>query len=421
MLYRLSLFLINAFAYCALNSHEIIAQNVINNGIIAQGGSDNTGGSKQIGLEVIQSTSKVGVSFDIGGTFEHVGQFYIAQDGSWNSSSAGSTDYFGYAPTGIGSNLPYQGLGILGASANNGGRGAGTPIFGNLELNSTGVFPLAAGMYIANSLLFNANGPGGSNIITTPAMSTPDSPTNAVTFAPTASVTGANSTNYISGYASVTNPTNPFTLPLGDARSPDNPLHTLTINNAVSGTITARYLYITQHPVASLGAGIKWVSPIADWSISAPKGTVITVDIPALPLSTDDASYLRLVGWNGHQWVNLSEAATPGTCTTGNCPLQGTLTDYITDLAIGLTRKPTKEADLTVWPSPTQGPLYLAVSADKTIDKIQVVNQQGHIQLNLSKHTLPSGLDVSALPAGSYLLEVHTTEGHTFRQRFIRQ
>lgn len=408
--------------FCKLLAvYQVSAQNVFNNGSFTLNNSDNTGSIYQPGSEVLNSTPGRGVVFEAGSTFEHIGQFYVAENGIWNCGNTESTDYFGYSPVAAGSNLPYQGIGIKGASANNGGRGAGSPTFSNLELNSTGIFPVVAGMYITKSLAFNANGPGGSNVITTPTISAPDSPANSVIFSPTATIIGANSTNYINGYASVTDVVSTFTLPLGDHLNTDSPSHPLTINNAIGGTVTARYLHSLRHPTTSLGAGISWVSPIGSWHLSAPSGTDITVDLPILPLSADDASYLRLVGWNGRQWINLSDAPTPNACVTGNCPLSGRLIGYITDLAIGLSRIPSNVAKLTTWPNPTQGTLYLMLSADKVISKVQVLDQEGRFVLNPPKIEVSSGLDVSILPVGNYIIEVHTNEGEIFRQRFIRR
>ena len=423
MVYTRDLCLLILFFSLTLVDCRVHAQNVFNNAIVPPGSSDNTAGANQPGSEVLHSSADMGVVFETGSTFEHVGQFYVAGDGIWNHSisQVGSTDYFGYAPRKFGSYIPYQGKGIKGASSNNGGQGAGRPTFGNLELNSTGDFPVMAGMYIINSLAFNENGPAGSNVITTPSISAPDSPTNAVVFSPIARITGVNEANYINGFASVTDVTASFTLPLGDATDTVNPLHTLTINNAVNGTVTARYLHSLQHSDAAYGAGISWVSPIGNWSVAAPAGTSVTVNMPALNLLPEEAVHLRMVGWNGHKWLDLSMASTPGSCITGNCPLTGTLTANITDLAIGLSKTPSKGSNLTVWPSPTQGPLHLTVSADKIINDVRIIDQQGRSLLNPSRAALDTGLDVSILPTGSYIVEVRTTEGQILRQRFIRQ
>ncbi len=423
MFYKRYICLLTLLFWHILAIDQASAQNAINNGILTLSSSDNTGSSYQPGSEVLNSISRAGIVFEKGSTFEHAGQFYVAEDGIWNYNDAGSTDYFGYAPAGAGSNLPYQGTGIKGASGANGGRGAGRPTFSNLELNSTGIFPVIGGMYITQSLAFNANGPGESSIITTPAINSPDLPTYSVIFAPTVSITGANSANYINGYASVTNVENPFSLPIGDPADTENPLHTLTINRAVGGTVTARYLHTLQHPASAYEAGISWVSPTGDWRISAPAGTSVTVNLPILPLPADDAACLRLVGWNGHQWVNLSETTTykSNTCVTGNCRLTGTLKDHITDLAIGLSRHCANEVNLTVWPNPTQSLLHLDLSADKVINNVRVLNQQGYSVLNPSGTGLPSGLNVSMLPVGIYVVEVQTIDGQTFRRRFTRR
>lgn len=403
--------------------YRTIGQNIFYNATTIPGSSDNAGGLRQAGTEVLHSSPGIGVIFGAGSTFEHVGQFYVAEDGIWNRNSGhiNSTDYFGYAPKGLGSSIPYQGVGIKGASPSNGGRGAGKPTFNNLELNNTGVFPVVAGMYVINSLVFNAHGPAGSNIITTPNSTISNSSANAVLFASTATITGADKANYINGYASVTDVVEKFMLPIGDSSDSASPLHSLIINNAVNSTVTARYLHLLQHSATALGANIHWVSPIGNWSISAPAGTNVTVSTPRLNLGAEEADYLRLVGWNGHQWIDLSGTSTLTACVTGDCPLIGTLTAGITDLAIGSSRNPANVTNLRVWPNPTHGPLHLTLPADKVISEIQVLDQQGRFISNFPKGTLNDHLDLSPLTTGSYILEVRTTEGKTLRQHFIRQ
>ena len=424
---RLSVLLLGGLLVAQVNQ----AQSVFNNASNLVAGSDNTGDPDyQPGTEVLNSTPGLGVALASDGSFEHIGQFYVAANGIWNrntdkSQATVGTDYFGYAPAGVGSNTAYLGRGILGASAINGGRGVGRPTFGHLQLNSTGEFPLEGGMYITRSLSFNANGPGKSCVITTPNSSEPDSPVNAVVFAPSAFISGANHSNYINGYVSVTGVSQPFTLPLGDAEGFPNSLCPLTINSATPGTVTARYRHTIQHPTTALGPGLGSVSVIGDWPISAPEGTRITVSMPALGIDPAEAATLRLVGWNGSQWVDLSDGMTAGGCAMAGCPLIGTISAHITDLAIGSTSRALAEkgesdaTNLVIWPNPTQGPLNLALSAGKTIQEVRVLDLQGRslIRPNLGA----SSVNTSNLPVGTYLVEVFTTQGQTLRKQFVKQ
>lgn len=415
----------------ALISPPVLAQNAFNNATNPLGSSDNTGHPiHQMGTEVLNSTPGMGVRFEPGGSFEHIGQFYVAKNGIWNnvvdsSPATAGTDYFGYAPIALGTDTPYLGIGIRGASANNGGRGSGRPTFGHLQLNSTGLFPVEAGMYIVHSLAFNSNGPGRSNVVTTPNASSPDSPANAVVFAPSAKITGADQANYINGFASVTGVIDSFSLPLGDADGFPDCLHPLTVNNSTAGTVTARYRHISLHSSETKQANIGSVSPIGNWSISAPEGTKISVSIPAFDLNPAEINTLRLVGWTGSQWVNISDESTAGICAAGNCSLTGTLRTGITELGIGSTSRvfAGKESgegqDLSVWPNPTHGKLHVGLPSAQTVSQVQVIDLQGRSVLQPQKST--SSVDASALASGQYVVEVITTQGQTLRKSFVKQ
>lgn len=94
------------------------------------------------------------------------------------------------------------------------------------------------------------------------------------------------------------------------------------------------------HPVNSKGAGIAAVSTTGQWDwqdiSSNATGTTVSVSIPDMS-SFAHTSFLRLVGWNGTQWINLS--ATQGTGAANgngeNNVLTGTMVAGITAIGIG--------------------------------------------------------------------------------------
>lgn len=398
------------------------AQTVISNAFHSSGTSDNTGTSLQPGTEVLLSSPKAGVQFEVNGSYEHVGQFYVAEDGLWNQSSQLSsqikgTDYFGYAPSPFGSGLAYQGKGIMGASATNGGQGAGRPAFGRIELNSTGEFPLAAGVYISGTLSFNQHGPGRSSIITTPNCTQSASPEHAVVFAPTASVLGADNQNYIDGFASVTGISSPFLLPVGDATAGVDGYHPLLINSSPEGTITVRYQHSTAYLNAARSEAIEWISPAGSWLLSGPSGTNLTVYPPAINKQITETAELQLVGYNGRQWVPLADAVYWS--TDGATQFSASLVEGISAIGIGLVTIEKESIGLTLWPNPTKGSLQVSVSSRQPIDQLEVFDLKGNPLLH--PVTATPVVNTSSLLPGTYVLEVQIQDGQRLRRRFMKQ
>ncbi|NBA78823.1 hypothetical protein GOQ04_24940 [Emticicia sp. ODNR4P] len=94
----------------------------------------------------------------------------------------------------------------------------------------------------------------------------------------------------------------------------------------------------TSHPVSSKGTGITSVSTIGqwDWLVESGSNSGMTVTVSIPDLSTfGAASDLRLVGWDGTAWVNLS-ANQGASNNTENSTLSGTMISGITALGIGL-------------------------------------------------------------------------------------
>lgn len=167
----------------------------------------------------------------------------------------------------------------------------------------------------------------------------------------TATYTNAADVNYnINGYVKwyVNASAQSFTAPVGDEAQ----LRNLTI----SGTTAAGDIFATAwwtgspstvadptgpnagtHLVTSVGTGISSVSPVGFWDWqdfnSTGNGKTITVDVPDLT-GFSTAANLRLVGWDGTQWVNLS-GSSGASGITNHSTLAGTMINGITALAIG--------------------------------------------------------------------------------------
>jgi hypothetical protein len=108
----------------------------------------------------------------------------------------------------------------------------------------------------------------------------------------------------------------------GDPTSPLDPTNT----GAAGGA----------HPVTSFGAGVVKVSTMGQWDWqdfnNAAAGATITVTLPNLTAFSQPGA-LRLVGWDGTQWVNLS-GNTGATGNTAGSTLSGTMISGISALAI---------------------------------------------------------------------------------------
>jgi hypothetical protein len=94
------------------------------------------------------------------------------------------------------------------------------------------------------------------------------------------------------------------------------------------------------HPATATGAGIYAVNNTGQWDWITHSGDLSTTTVAAsLPNVSSFAptNTLRLVGWNGTQWVNLSAAqgTSAATGNTDGSTLTGTLQSGITAIAIG--------------------------------------------------------------------------------------
>ncbi|OJW71295.1 MAG: hypothetical protein BGO59_03525 [Spirosoma sp. 48-14] len=167
----------------------------------------------------------------------------------------------------------------------------------------------------------------------------------------TATYTNASDANNINGYVKhyVKAANQGFTFPVGSGTD----LRTLTTSGAIPNGISLATAWIVgdpsgnldptapnagAHNIASLGSGITAVSSVGQWDWidnNAGGGVTVTVSIPDVSGFANSAARLRLVGWNGSQWVNLS-GNTGASGVTENSTLSGTMIPGITAIGIGL-------------------------------------------------------------------------------------
>ncbi|WP_428229029.1 gliding motility-associated C-terminal domain-containing protein [Flavobacterium sp.] len=170
-----------------------------------------------------------------------------------------------------------------------------------------------------------------------------NSPQGYVTFVAGSSWAGAANTAHVNGYVSKLGNT-AFTFPVGDGVN----LRTLGISAPTStatqlgvawftgdpGTVTDPTDGIT-HNTATFTGGVTGVSKVGFWDLvpfsgSNTNGLTITASIPDVSAFSTTAN-LRLVGWNGSAWIDLSGGATAsgntaGSTLTGTTPASSAIT-----------------------------------------------------------------------------------------------
>lgn len=161
----------------------------------------------------------------------------------------------------------------------------------------------------------------------------------------------ANVDGYIKYYSgSLSNAS--FTFPVGNGST----LHNVTVSGIAPGAQVAT-AWIDGNPgtvpdptstgaagglqdTSLVGGGLSAVSGSGRWDwqdISGTlSGTTITVTIPDLTSFATSASALRLAGWNGSSWVNLTGNTGNGTGLTSGNTLSGTMINGIS--AIGVAK-----------------------------------------------------------------------------------
>ena len=105
------------------------------------------------------------------------------------------------------------------------------------------------------------------------------------------------------------------------------------------------------HAVTSFGTGITAVSTTGQWDwqdlSSDAVGSTVTVSIPDVTAFAA-APNLRLVGWDGTEWVNLS-GTTGASANTEDNTLSGTMISGITAIGIGAGESPIDYSDGTAF------------------------------------------------------------------------
>lgn len=168
----------------------------------------------------------------------------------------------------------------------------------------------------------------------------------------TATYTGADDTHNVNGYVKhyVTTANQGFAFPVGSGTD----LRTLTTSGTIATNSTIATAWLagnpatvtdptdnTTHSVTALGTGITAVSTAGQWDWvvggGSAVGTTVTVSMPDLT-GFGDAADLRLVGWNGTQWVSLGTAG--ASANTEDATLSGTMIAGITAIGIGKALEP---------------------------------------------------------------------------------
>lgn len=259
-----------------------------------------------------------------GSTYEH-GNLSFQNNGTWTSQT-NSLDLFAAAGA----------LTISGATA---------PGFHNLQFQNGSTVSLAntGGANVAGQLAF-----GTSGITSTVRTSHGNA---ALRFADNATYTGGNTdAQHVNGYVSKLG-NDAFVFPVGSATD----IRTLSITApAAAATISTAWFAgspatVTDpsdggtHSLTAVAAPIQSVSPAGFWdwinSAGSDDNVVVTVSIPDVS-GFATAPNLRLVGWNGTQWIALSTSG--ASAATENNTLSGTIPAgvSITALAIGSVEPP---------------------------------------------------------------------------------
>lgn len=259
-------------------------------------------------------------------TYEH-GNTLLQNNGTWSSLS-GSADIF------------------VGAGANT-ISGSNAPDFFNVHFNNG----ITAAMNIANTEGINVAGQlQFSNGLTTTVRN--NTAAGAVHFAAGATYTGGlTDAQHVDGYVSKAG-TTAFTFPAGSATD----LRTLAITAPSSPTELSVAWFagnpssVTDPSDAATHSTTAVASPLLsvcdvgfwDWMLvsGSDDGLTVTVSIPNVDFYAVTAN-LRLAGWNGTQWIDLSGAAT-ASGNTENETLSGTIPagQTITAIAIASTTVP---------------------------------------------------------------------------------
>lgn len=143
----------------------------------------------------------------------------------------------------------------------------------------------------------------------------------------------------------------PYTFYVGSGTD----LRTLAVSGTISATNKVATAWIAGNPstvvdptnsnathdTTKVGTGITKVSGRGQWDwldiSNDAAGMTVTVSVPDMTGFTGSAADLRLVGWNGTQWINLSTGTAPyASALTENSTLVGTIPSGVTLQAIAV-------------------------------------------------------------------------------------
>lgn len=259
----------------------------------------------------------------------------------------------------------------------------------------------------------------------------------------------ANINGYIKKYGNT-----PFLFPVGNGKD----LRTLEISAPAKSTDAYAVAWVEgdpsqqddhtnphagRHPVTAIAGPIKEVSKVGqwDWQVGETgnlgddatgdgRGLTITVSIPDMR-SFAEASALRLVGWNGSNWIDLSKSATANG-NTEDSQLSGTMISGISALAIGRVDVNNNDASagFLLYPNPVinYGNIHARFSssysgsADIIIyDAIGKRVIKNIIQIKSGLNLVP--LDIKILSNGNYYVNIIAANGTRIvtGKKFIKQ
>lgn len=201
--------------------------------------------------------------------------------------------------------------------------------------------------------------------------------------------------------------------------------------------------YAGKHPVHQVSGAIKEVSKIGqwDWQVGEMQqlgtgttgngdGVKIRVSIPDMKAFAQ-AEELRIVGWNGFQWIDLSRSAT-ASGNTENSKIDATIIPGITALAIGKIKSNPAEIRKTFYLYPNPVSFNQIINIRFTVSSegngyIIVIDAQGKqvlrksIQYNIGTNQFT--IDAHHLSSGSYYVNVigSNDENLFTGQKFIKR
>lgn len=217
------------------------------------------------------------------------------------------------------------------------------------------------------------------------------------------------------------------------------PLFLSTTGETAGQTIAVAWIdgsYNTGSP----GSGIVSVSAKGRWSwvASATPNVVVSVKLPAtLQGGTVSKSYLRLVGWNGTNWINLSASAPYNSGSDSNGVLSGIVSTAITAVGIGSTTTISgfKNAGIATVETPQTTPRYFKIypnpARSKTVTLDYDLTYEGKADVVIfdasgktvfrTDADVMSGkntktIDIHQLPSGLFTVQLLNTYGEALIQ-----